>query len=384
MFPQGKTAFLVIHGIGEQVPLQTLDSFTRGMVAELRRQGAQFSVTHEIARRQGAEGEWVESYIRLAASDSDDRIDIHECYWANLTEEKASLGDIWRWLFATAWGTVRYYRDNAELRRRYDARSAAGGSWIRTFPIFRLVLSAIFLYPLILALSLVLPGSIRRALLHRLATSIVVGYVADVAIYTTTDEKSRFYAIRRNILNTSQALLEALLADDDCERVVVAGHSLGSVIAYDTLNRINIRANLDPAVDARLPKVASLITFGSPLDKIAFFFRERSSPEESIRRQLVAALHSFRAREQVGEGEAQPIASRIERKLEAIPWLNFYDPRDPVSGHLDYYREVANRELNLGAAWGIAHVAYWQDATFHREVLAALGGYCDPSRACSQ
>jgi hypothetical protein len=69
---------------------------------------------------------------------------------------------------------------------------------------------------------------------------------------------------------------------------------LGSVIADDTLNRINIAANLKSGKAIPHKKIAGLITL--PPDKIAFFFREHSREAESVRRQIVEHLHSFKAK----------------------------------------------------------------------------------------
>ena len=93
-----------------------------------------------------------------------------------------------------------------------------------------------------------------RAAINKLGW-IVTGYLGDVAIYTTTDEKSKYYRIRQQILNESQTLVEALLDDDAYDRVIIAGHSLGSVIAYDTLDRINIKANLREGKKLQIQKL---------------------------------------------------------------------------------------------------------------------------------
>jgi hypothetical protein len=71
-FPQGHKVFLVIHGIGEQNPFETLDSFTRGLVGYLKSQSVQFKIAHRIAERKRADGSgWTESSVRLSPPEPD-------------------------------------------------------------------------------------------------------------------------------------------------------------------------------------------------------------------------------------------------------------------------------------------------------------------------
>ncbi len=56
--------------------------------------------------------------------------------------------------------------------------------------------------------------------------------------------------------------------------------------------------------------------------------------------------------------------------------LNFWDVKDPVSGHLDFYAipPEDNRQLAMGAKWGIAHTAYWGHAPMYEEVVREVLG----------
>lgn len=374
-FPTGRTAFLVIHGIGEQRPFETLDGYARGVIDEFRDRGAAFSIEHRIAESTAGGSGWTESFVRLQENGSDNAVDIHECYWAYLTEQKASLRDIWNWLALTAIATARYYRENEALQRAYEERRKQRGASVFRFPIYRFLFAALTIYPLIWLAGKLIPRAIRTLVakaMRPLGTQVIVGYVGDVAIYTTTDEKSKFFPIRSKILEVSQALLESLLADGRYDRVVLVGHSLGSVIAYDTLNRLNLKANLHPAFRPQLARLHGLVTFGSPLDKIAFFFREHTRADEYVRRGILDALHSFRAKPLHPDAPQSPMTTQIRPLLGNFPWLNFFDAQDPVSGHLDFYADVENRQLDMGARWGLAHTAYWKDTRFYRESLARL------------
>ncbi len=58
--------------------------------------------------------------------------------------------------------------------------------------------------------------------------------------------------------------------------VVVVGHSLGSVVAYDLLNRLILDDNIVAYAGVGTSRAAAhrtplLLTYGSPLQKLAFF-----------------------------------------------------------------------------------------------------------------
>jgi hypothetical protein len=390
-FPKGHKVFVVIHGIGEQNPFETLDSFTRGLVRYLKSK-VQFKLEHRIAERKGADGsDWVESFVRLSPPQGDDWIDIHEYYWAYLTEEKISPSEVLEWVVQTLEGTIRFYDENQDLRQRYETRPGRP-----RFRLRKVVRVLRWIYPLIRVARFLVPHWIRlravREWVERRATWILVGYIGDIAIYTTMDQKSRHYEIRQRILKESQALLEAILAEaPEDAQVIVAGHSLGSVIAYDTLNRLNIKANLPAGEDLPLKKLAGLITFGSPLDKVAFFFREHAGKDQYVRRQIMEHLHSFKAKplsSQEDQKEPYVLANPVAPKLDHLPWVNYWSKNDPISGHLDFYQipDQDNVCLDLPEKWGVAHVRYWCHMPFYEDIarrfLWASLPATDSAKAC--
>ena len=135
---------------------------------------------------------------------------------------------------------------------------------------------------------------------------VLVGYLGDIAVYVTADAKAASYAARTAILDQSTTALARLLRDDRCgfDQVIVAGHSLGSVIAYDTINELLSRVwaagdqlgrGVEPAVERDdLTRLHGLVTFGSPLDKIYYLFREHVGSDQAVRAQILSFLHSYR------------------------------------------------------------------------------------------
>lgn len=197
----------------------------------------------------------------------------------------------------------------------------------------------------------------------------VVEYVGDVAIYISSYKVSRFDTIRKSILEeactVARQIYSAGISDKTelpYDSVVIVGHSLGSVISYDTLNRcINwdqVECNFERQV---VPRTTRFITFGSPLDKTAFLFRTQVSSARNLREALAA--------------RQQPLILDYQkfRPLETFRWINIHAPADIISGHLDYYdakdvtgltdinpvgeRHVARETLRRGMGRGASSVA---------------------------
>ena len=233
---------------------------------------------------------------------------------------------------------------------------------------------------------------------------ILVDYLGDVALYTTRDETSPFAQTRRDVLEEATRTLRELLRDyEDYEGVVIAGHSLGSVIGYDVINRLAVEARVDEHLSREresepveeqeeevqasqlttvgdLERMRVFITFGSPLNKILYLFRTRVETYEPIRAEILDVLNRFRrpwkvefaTTENPAEwGRASESGRQIDEILSGIRWLNVYALLDFVSARLVYYSQIYEYRR-----WfllpGLCHMSYWHDPRFYEEVLAAI------------
>jgi hypothetical protein len=104
-------------------------------------------------------------------------------------------------------------------------------------------------------------------------------------------------------------------------------HSLGTVVAYDALNRFLLRRELRRKVGK-----VEFITFGSPLDKIAYIWRSESGGADILKTQLVA--------------DRQPLISREEVRA-MVRWQNVYAKYDIVAGSLEYYDSQEKPQYNV-------------------------------------
>ena len=488
-----RMAMLVIHGIGEQNPYETLDSFARGFVSCLRQS---FNLQVEISPLEIALKDWTQVGMHLRVSNGEDQpqegiVDLFEFYWAPETEDKLSWKDTLRWLVRTDLTPLRYFADNLQQMMAASQMRFRSAFWESLKLYAREIVRVLLLYiplavtlawllswlshprstwasakPLLAplnvyrqwpkplpfvcylagllmlwfmlqsataylrrnrhsiqkhgefvwfglaffsALVFLLSGAflsdrlgvslhpLWRALLAKgvltavgavlLAAAwryILTGYVADVAVYVSSDAKSKNYVARSEILKGSSEALKRILASADYDHVIVAGHSLGSVIAYDTINELLVQFNgaAGPPNDQpsqkltleQLQKLRGLLTFGSPLDKIYYFFREHVKEDQAIRAQILSMLYSFRKKPS-GRDYGPFKFNYTFAQLKNLLWVNAWSLMDPVSGKLTFYDTDDQR-----AFWywipGLAHLSYWEDQKFYCYVVEKL--LCSP------
>jgi hypothetical protein len=221
-------------------------------------------------------------------------------------------------------------------------------------------------------------------------------YVGDVAVYVSSFAVSKFDELRRQIqaatLNVFQHVYQQESEKSKARRaeqvekgerqseiefeykeIVVAGHSLGSLIVYDTLNAL---INLPPEslVDGKsldVPgRTKAFVTFGSPMDKTAFVFRTQRPEENEVREALA--------------GTKQPMV--LDYRFRPKHWVNIYAPDDWISGSLEYYdlpdprlpvgADNEKRVVNVADPEGCvplaSHVFYWQSRMLQQALWSAI------------
>ena len=180
------------------------------------------------------------------------------------------------------------------------------------------------------------------------ARRFLVAYVGDVAAYIQPQELDRFNRLRERVKACVwKSAVAVFLSSERYDEVVMVGHSLGSVIAYDTLNSLYREERLGavPGVQARSKL---FVTFGSPLDKIAFLFAMQGSNREGL----------------------DALAASVQ-PLIAFPtirprWVNMYSNWDIISGGLDFYDKTPGSPHHIenvsdpdACVWLAAHTEYW-------------------------
>jgi hypothetical protein len=219
-------------------------------------------------------------------------------------------------------------------------------------------------------------------LISAMVRKLLVQYVGDVAAYVASNKVDRFDELRQKLKTLAHDSAAAVYMAKapasnafEYEKVAIVGHSLGSVIAYDTLNRLlddDSLAGGTPAVAkvGVLQRTSVFLTFGSPLDKTAFFFSILGKNTRHIREQLAAVV--------------QPLIEN-EACRQAIRWINIYSRNDIISGRLTFYdlpagtppplpaiRPVENVEDPEATIPLTAHVEYWGNRIVWDRLLAEI------------
>jgi hypothetical protein len=199
--------------------------------------------------------------------------------------------------------------------------------------------------------------------------TVLVQFMGDVAIYVMPHKLDAFNDLRREIRSVSHKVLESIYRQKDekgrhlYDAVIIVGHSLGSVVAYDALNQMIRDDELQNRTDV-VDRTPLFLTFGSPLDKTAFIFSLQGHKTSEAREALAASV--------------QPMIS--DYRFRPKEWVNLWSPWDIISGHLGFYdpdpptdsRSVQNlidREANIPI---MAHVEYWQGSLVYEHIYKRL------------
>jgi hypothetical protein len=191
----------------------------------------------------------------------------------------------------------------------------------------------------------------------------LIQYMGDVAAYIQPQVVDRFYELRKEIRTCVWTTAKAVYATKEYDDVVLVGHSLGSVVAYDVLNRLLVDHSVNPETTPEIAgRTRLLLTFGSPLDKTAFIFGTQGAGTEA-REALTASF--------------QPL---ITDERVRPRWVNIYSSWDIISGSVDYYdrpdksnRNAVENIKDPGATTLLAaHVEYWRNPLLFNTILDAL------------
>jgi len=266
--PINRQAIVIIHGIGEQLPLGTLKSFVRSFretstfYSKPERMTSSFEARRIKLRKVGDGNDWIET-------------DFYEYYWAHLM-----FGERWRHLFA--WIRERVARvffsaDEVTPQSPSDEKAAnretPSRPQLQTLRRRLIALAALAIGLLAVAfLSVVLFGvaAVLVTLLAVFLLAFAIEWMSEWKALRVVGDVSRYLDVspvniarRHAILQGGIELLSALHAERSdldaslsvaplssavpppyvYDRVVVVGHSLGSVIGYEIIKHYWMRVS---------------------------------------------------------------------------------------------------------------------------------------------
>lgn len=415
-----RQAVLVIHGIGEQKPMETLRSF---VAAVLPGEGV-FSKPDTISLSYELRRLTTKLKTRQVT-------DFFELYWADKVE-----GTVFRHVFQWLRGLL--FRSPARVPAHLRALWVV--TWLLLIVIAGLV-TAVYsargagLIDSKTAAYWALLGPLVLAVPH----GILMYHLGDAARYLSPTPQN--VATRRAIREAGVDVLRRLHSDGKYDRIVLVGHSLGSVIAYDILCYYWAEVNTkftDPvrmsqdclaALEHLLYKtddvmhtpvaryrglqralwlemfkqghvwrVTDLITLGSPLAHAAILLardqldliqkmRDRELPTNPPQPDEHAGL-SYVLDPPLKNSRGELVSPRVAHHAAAfccVRWTNIFYPAalglfgDLVAGPLAslFGEGIRDIPLTTGGWWRhtlFAHTHYW-----HRRKSAVPGGPQDPS-----
>jgi len=261
-----KTAVVVVHGMGEQRPMSTLWELVEALwIQDPNHCEDEFEV-YSKPDKVGGSFELRRITTRRSLHDNKLRVDFFELYWAHQMQGNT---------VAAVFASVK----RLLVRRSSTVPDRLHSVWVAGWIVMVLAVALSIVLPMGLekvlkTIGLELPGGWLGvvgvgffALLNLVfgqALKSWVGPVAgDAARYLSPDPPN--IAARQAIRRQAVDLLEALHTDD-YDRIIVVGHSLGTVVAYDALcfafgqiaHKDLVEAHRDPATARALDDLEEL------------------------------------------------------------------------------------------------------------------------------
>jgi hypothetical protein len=234
-----RQAVILVHGIGEQQPGQMLYSFLESGV--LGKNAARSWIKPDYLSKSFE--------LRTATLDADKlrpTTQVYEVYWAHIIRN-TKLSQVVSWIagLIKRWPIrLSTLKKEKTIYRKwhFNIPKKILPLWLITWCCLVCTLS-FFVWIVITGasannllwfISIPVVGLCLKALWNSLALPIATDYLGDAARYLRADPENIAY--RQEIREKGVELLEAIHNSGKFDRIIIVGHSLGSVIAYDILS----------------------------------------------------------------------------------------------------------------------------------------------------
>lgn len=359
-----RVAIVVIHGIGEQVPMETLSGFIDTVwTADASLVSAE-KLHPDTGAKRTSNASWYKPDprtrnfdLRLITTETYEtqdkqrrRADFFEFYWAHR-------------ITGTQFDQVRAWIFGLMLRNPLsNVPPPLLPAWLMMWVLLLVGLAiAVITNRAFGGEAMVLAGVV-----YGFASSWLIGklnaVVGDIVRYV--DPSPRNIKTRQEIREDGVRLLETLMGVDeagafrasDYDRVIVVGHSLGTIVGYDILNhafgRLNLKfdnAKLAASEQVHLTELEDLVrtawTDGSPLDIEAY-----RAAQDRARRELNAAGHPWIVSDFVSIGSplthAEFLMARDHADLAALKLRRVYPTCPP---QLEFDRQKKQHSFTYAA-----------------------------------
>lgn len=239
-----KQAVVIVHGIGEQRPMETVREFVETVWAKDKSlKNTRFWSKPSEVSQSYEQRRLTTDYAEIVGSKTDEkttRVDFYEYYWAHKTVG-TTFEHLKSWfisllfrspinypkpllpIYYIVWGLIALSIPVVIFFIWPDSKEPV----IQTSSTFNRLFSS--LWPLVFP---ALAGAI---------ITICVAYLGDIARYVISLPSN--IRVRHDIRQGGIELLESIQSTGKYERIILVGHSLGSIIAYDILTQLWARHN---------------------------------------------------------------------------------------------------------------------------------------------
>lgn len=259
--PVCRQAVLLIHGIGEQEPMSTLRSFVLALVGnrDYRSKPDDLSRSFEL-RRLTSERKTSRVTDKGEPVEVTEKTCFFEYYWAFRLRDTTSRhirGWAWRLLRASYGAVPKRLRKIWLVSWATLMLLGVTALLLVTLVVIRLITTAALWTEVETVLTIAAAGSLVLTVLAAVASAPMLYWVGDAARYLNPapGNVAERQAIRRDGVKILHGLHRARdNGGPKYERILVIGHSLGSIIAYDLLRfywaEVNERIPFEPGTEA--------------------------------------------------------------------------------------------------------------------------------------
>jgi len=378
--PALKSAVFVVHGIGRQEFTETAALLRSGFDDALSRI-EKWQIWHD--KRTISDDDYVPPPYT------------YEGYWANYPDIAATFKSDWD-LFEHDEEAQDFFENLWKRRVKSTGRTYRWFLWQQLRLLNPLVIFEVGLLAWLMYWPFQITSFVTLTLAMLIRREIVSDFLADVRLYVDPQGVTERAIVQQIDYRVGKRFLrmlglnwefrplpiESKIPDEqrlsfrdkplEFDRIVWVGHSLGTVISYNVLSDLfqrakEIESRQGSAIDREqldgVRKFRStlrrFVTLGSPLDKVAYLFRQKAItpwPDGERRKLLDAGADGSKDW-----------------------WVNYYHQLDPVSGSLESEFICGNippinEHIGIFHLPGWAHMAYWSDPKPLRFILSRTYG----------
>ncbi|WP_425073879.1 hypothetical protein [Sagittula sp. S175] len=278
-----KQAVVILHGMGEQIPMQTLNSFVDTVWTRDRSLVDKDRPDPDTGGKRTGNVSWAKpdtrntsAELRRVTTEQDDAgnyTDFYEYYWAHMMQ-----GNTWE--HVKAWIMDLLFRRPPER-----VRHAWIVLWVLTLIVGGVTLWGLWPRPAP-APWVVFVSALFGIAATGFVSNVLVKRFGDVARYVKAWPAN--VARRKEIRETGVKLLKDLTECGDYDRIIVVAHSLGTIVAYDMLTQLFAQYNSDIGRDTgpqpqrhRLEDMIRAARDGGTLDLDAYQAQQAKVLEEA-------------------------------------------------------------------------------------------------------